>query len=266
LLVTFLTDYGYEDEFAGACRAVLARLAPEARVVDLTHGIPPGDVRRGALALAAAATRAGTAVHLAVVDPGVGTQRRGVALRARDGSHLVGPDNGLLQPAAEALGGVELLVDVSSTPLALEPVTPTFHGRDVFAPVAAHLAAGRPIEAAGAGADPGSLLALELPRARREGDSLVAPVLHADRFGNLILAAGPGDVDVPLGERLAVAAPAGRFAAVRGRTFADAGEGGEALVVYEASSGRLAVAVNLGSAAELLGAGRDDELVLAPGP
>jgi S-adenosyl-L-methionine hydrolase (adenosine-forming) len=268
LPVAFLTDYGDGDEFAGSCRLVIERLAPGTRVIDVTHGVPPGDVRRGALALEAAARRAAPAVYLAVVDPGVGTDRRGIAIAAGS-SFLVGPDNGLLVRAAEALGGSERVVDVSGSPLRLEPVAPTFHGRDLFAPVAAHLAAGRPLETAGEEVDPASLVALDMPAARREGEALVAPVLHADRFGNLILAAGSAELDAVLGaaERLEITAPAGRFAAVRGVTFADAGEAGaEALVVYEASSGRLAVAVNLDSASELLGADRDDELTLAPAP
>ena len=260
LPVAFLTDYGDGDEFAGSCRLVIERLAPGARVIDLTHGIPPGDVRRGALALEAAAQRAAAAVWLAVVDPGVGTERRGVAVAAGT-SFLVGPDNGLLEPAAVALGGVDRLVDISGSPLALEPVAPTFHGRDVFAPVAAHLAAGRALEAAGEESDPASLMTLELPSSRHEGGALTASVLHADRFGNLILSAAPADLDLEPGVRVEVTAPAGRFGAVYGRTFADADD--EALVVYEASSGRLAVAVNLGSAADLLGAGRDDELTIA---
>jgi hypothetical protein len=257
--VAFLTDYGNSDEFAGSCRLMIERLAPGVRVIDLTHGIPPGDVRRGALALEAAARRAGPAVYLAVVDPGVGTERRAVALTAGH-SHLVGPDNGLLALAADALGGVSALVDISASPLALEPVSATFHGRDLFAPVAAHLAGGRPLAAAGAPAEPESLVALELPRPRRDGDSVVAHVLYADRFGNLVLDARPGDLE--LGERaVSVRVRGAEFSAVRAPTFAP-GAGG--LVVYESSSGRLAVAVDRGSAAELLGAGRDDELTLAP--
>jgi S-adenosyl-L-methionine hydrolase (adenosine-forming) len=258
VLITFLTDYGYEDEFAGACRAVIARLAPEAPLMDVTHGIPPGDVRRGALALQAAVERAGPAVHLAVVDPGVGTDRRGLALRAGE-SFLVGPDNGLLMPAADRLGGVTEAVDVSVSPLRLEPVAPTFHGRDVFSPVAAHLASGRPLAATGVPTDTGSLAALELPAARRDGDTLVAHVLHADRFGNLVLDARPDELPEGSGT-LTVEAPAGSFAATSGTTFADGAEG---LVVYAASSGRVAIAVDRGSAAELLGAGRDDEIRLA---
>ena len=116
LPVAFLTDYGEGDEFAGSCRLVIERLARGASVIDVTHGIPPGDVRRGALALEAAAQRAAPAVWLAVVDPGVGTARRGVAVAAGT-SFLVGPDNGFLEPAAGALGGVDRLVDISGSPL-----------------------------------------------------------------------------------------------------------------------------------------------------
>ena len=160
-------------------------------------------MRRGALALEASARRAAPAVFLAVVDPGVGTGRRGLAIAA-GASFLVGPDNGLLVPAADALGGAERVMDISGSPLRLEPVAATFHGRDLFAPVAVHLASGRPVDATGEEADPGSLVALELPAAWREGDALVAPVLHADRFGNLILAADPAELDAVLGtaERL----------------------------------------------------------------
>ena len=276
LPVTFLTDYGYEDEFAGACRAVIARLAPSVRVVDLTHGIPAGDVRRGALALEAATARAGVAVHLAVVDPGVGGGRRAVALRALDGSHLVGPDNGLLTLAAGTLGGVAGAIDVSASALRLEPVAPTFHGRDLFAPVAAHLACERPLEVAGEAIDPGSLVELELPTARIEGADLVATVLYADGFGNLVLAAAPSALETLLDRgasatpaagseapsappaRLSIATTAGEgHGALLGATFAD-GLGG--LVVYGDSSGRLGVALDGGSAAEALQVGRDAEL------
>lgn len=259
LPVTFLSDYGYEDEFAGVCRAVIARLAAEARVVDLTHGIPAGDVRRGALALEAAVAQVGPAVHLAVVDPGVGTKRRAVALRAGEG-FLVGPDNGLLALAAARLGGVEEAVDISATPLRREPVAPTFHGRDLFAPVAAHLAAGRPLAAGGAPVDPGSLVGLDLPEARWDGDLLIAHVLYADRFGNLVLDAAATDL-APGASPLLIGAGEREVEAVRGATFAD-GAGG--LVVYGDSSGRLGIAADRGSAAELLGLGRDDEVRLEP--
>ena len=277
MLLTFLSDYGYDDEFAGACRAVIARFAPEARVVDLTHGIAPGDLRRGALALEAAVERSGPAVHLAVVDPGVGTDRRALAVAAGE-SFLVGPDNGLLTLAAERLGGVAGAWDISRTPLRLEPVAPTFHGRDIFAPVAAHLASGRPPDAAGVAIDPESLTGLGLPVPAHDGDVLVAHVLYADRFGNLVLDARPPDLAAGVREskreadkpvrraegpppaRLTIEVAGREFAATRGRSFA---EGEEGVVVYDDSSGRVGIAVDLGSAAELLEAGRDDEIRLA---
>lgn len=262
--VAFLTDYGYDDPFTGSCRLVIERLAPGTDVIDLTHGVPPGDVRRGALALEAAVARAGHAVYLCVVDPQVGTDCRGVAVEAADGSLLVGRDNGLLAPALEALGGAARAADISETPLRLEPVSPTFHGRDVFAPVAAHLASGHPLETAGEEIDAATLAGLELPAAERDGDALLAPVLYADGFGNLILAEAGDNLGQEEGAgRLTITGADGRtHDAVAGRTFAE-GEGG--LVVYRASSGRLALALDGGSAAAALGVGRDDRLRIAPG-
>jgi S-adenosyl-L-methionine hydrolase (adenosine-forming) len=268
LPIAFLTDYGYCDEFAGVCRLVIERLAPGAAVIDLTHGVPPGDVRRGALALEQAARVAPPAVYLAVVDPGVGTARRAVAVATGEGSFLVGPDNGLLALAIEASGGAREAVDVSASALRLEPTSATFHGRDILAPVAAHLAAGRPLLAVGEPVDPAGLQGIELPGPVIEADAARVHVLYADRFGNLVLGARVEDL-----EPLAVSVPGSSvsldtgdrtFAAVTGATFADAsaGEDADALVVYPDSSGRLAVAVYLGSAAELLGIAADDELVI----
>src|SRR4051794_16398862 len=148
--VTFLSDYGLEDDFVGVVHAVIARIAPDARVIDLTHGIARHDVRSGALTLARALPYAPAGVHLAVVDPEVGAERRAVAFRcAADDRLLVGPDNGLLMPAAAALGGAVEAVDISRSAHRLEPVAATFHGRDVFGPVAAALAAGAPFLGAG---------------------------------------------------------------------------------------------------------------------
>src|SRR3954454_8111441 len=139
-VLTFLTDYGLLDEFVGICHGVIARLAPEVRVIDITHGIPRHDVRAGALVLRGALPYCPPGVHLAVVDPDVGARRRAVALRcAEDDRLLVGPDNGLLMPAAAALGGAIEAVDISRSAHRLEPVAATFHGRDVFGPVAAAL-------------------------------------------------------------------------------------------------------------------------------
>src|ERR1700689_2132708 len=145
-VITFLSDYGPWDEFVGVCHAVIARRCPRAHVIDLGHGVTRHDVRAGALALRAALPFARAGVHLAVVDPGVGGTRRAVALRTAEGGRLlVGPDNGLLTLAAESFGGVAEAVDVGDSPECLRPISATFHGRDVFAPVAAALADGIPL-------------------------------------------------------------------------------------------------------------------------
>jgi hypothetical protein len=181
-IVTFLSDYGYTDEFVGVCHCVLARRCPAARIIDLGHGLPHHDIRAGALALRAALPYAPAGVHLAVVDPGVGSDRRALALRTREEARiLVGPDNGLLLPAAALFGGVSEAVDISDSPEALRPISATFHGRDVFAAVAAALADGVPMEAAGRAIEPASVIALELPAPKQERDSLHAHVLSIGR-------------------------------------------------------------------------------------
>ncbi len=244
MVVTFLSDYGLDDEFVGVCHAVIAAVAPEVRVIDLTHAIGRHDVRRGALALRRAVRFAPSgSVHLAVVDPGVGSERRAVAIRAGD-RVLVGPDNGLLLPAATLLGGAAEAIDIGGSRHRLEPVSATFHGRDVFAPVAAALAAGAPLHDAGEALDIAALTGLELPRGRIvAAGHAEAHVLDIDTFGNIDL--DFDDVRV-LPELVRVN---GQRATVA-RTFADvpAGE----LLIYVDSSDALALAVNQGSAAERL--------------
>jgi S-adenosylmethionine hydrolase len=262
--ITFLSDYGYEDEFAGVCRAVIARITPESRLIDLTHGVPPRDVVGGALMLVDALPHAPAGVHLAIVDPGVGSERRAVAARVA-GEHriVVGPDNGLLWPAIEALGGAVEAVDLARSPFRLEPVSATFHGRDVFAPVAARLAGGATLAEAGEAVEPGSLTRLELPGALVERDRVVARVLHLDRFGNATLSVRAEELEggpLRIGQSLAVEAGGSSSAATFARTFADVPEG--AALVYEDSSRRLALAVNAGSAAEAIGLRAGDEVVL----
>ena len=164
--ITFLSDYGLEDEFVGVVHAVIAHECPTARVIDLSHGVPRQSVLAGALMLARALPYAPPGVHLAVVDPEVGARRRAVALRtALDDRLLVGPDNGLLLPAADRFGWVTEAVEISTSSWRLEPVSATFHGRDLFAPVAARLAAGEALADAGTPLDPEELVRLELPRA-----------------------------------------------------------------------------------------------------
>ena len=141
-VITFLTDYGLEDAFVGVCHGVIAGICPDAHVIDLTHGVPRGNVRAGALMLRGALGYLPVGVHLAVVDPGVGGERRAVAVRTADGRRFVGPDNGLLSLCFEAGGGLAEAVDIGGSSFVLQPVSATFHGRDIFAPVAARLVAG----------------------------------------------------------------------------------------------------------------------------
>jgi S-adenosylmethionine hydrolase len=262
--ITFLSDYGYEDEFAGVCRAVIERIAPGARVVDLGHGIPGQDVQRGAYALEAALPYAAEGVHLAVVDPGVGTSRRPVAVSVRGSERvLVGPDNGLLSLALERLGGPAAAADLSRSRFRLEPVSSTFHGRDIFAPVAAHLAIGASLADAGEAFDPNTLARLPQRRPLVAEDHVAAHVAYFDRFGNAVLDLRadrvPEDL-FPLGQPVEVEAGGDFHPAVFGRTFADAPEGGT--LVYRDSGGYLALAVNRGRVAEALRLARDDQVLV----
>ncbi|MEO3777378.1 SAM-dependent chlorinase/fluorinase [Micromonospora sp. B11E3] len=242
--ISLTTDYGLTDGFVAACHGVIGRIAPDARVIDVTHLVPPADVRRGAAVLAQAVPYLPTGVHVAVVDPGVGTSRRGIAVAA-PGGVLVGPDNGLLLDAAAALGGVTDAVELTNPRWLATEVFRTFHGRDVFAPVAARLALGAPLADAGPAVDPATLVRLPEPVVRATADGFAAEVLTVDHFGNVQLAA-PGSLLAPLSGRLSAA---GRPAA-HGRTFGDAPPG--ELVVYVDSAGLVAVAVNGGRAADVL--------------
>ena len=261
--ITFLSDYGLTDEFVGVVHAVIAHECPSARVIDITHGVPRQSVVAGALMLARALPYAPPGVHLAVVDPEVGARRRAVALRtALDDRLLVGPDNGLLLPAAERFGWVVEAVEISHSPWRLEPVSATFHGRDLFGPVAARLAAGEALADAGTPLDPDELVRVDLPAPEKGEDGrLVAHVMVIDGFGNVQLDARPDDLDARMGHAVAVGGD-GRPARYV-RTFADA-EPGE-LLLYEDAAGMLALAVNGGeAAAELGGVAPGDALALVP--
>jgi S-adenosylmethionine hydrolase len=255
--ISLTTDYGLADGFVAACHGVIARLAPAARVLDVTHLIPPADVRRGAAVLAQTVPYLPVGVHVAVVDPGVGTARRGVAL-ATPGGLLVGPDNGLLPDAAAALGGITAAVELTDPAWLGPTVSRTFHGRDVFAPVAARLASGGPLAGAGPAVDPETLVRLPDPVVRPVADGFTAEVLTVDHFGNVQLAA-PGTLLAPLPARVRVA---GRPAA-HVRAFGDVGAG--ELLVHVDSAGLVAVAVNTGRAVDLLGVRPGDLLTVTGG-
>lgn len=192
--VSFLSDYGSEDEFVGVCKAVIWGLAPEARILDVTHGIAAHDIRGGALALARSAQYLPGGVVLAVVDPGVGTDRRGVAVEV-SGSFLVGPDNGLLAPAVAMLGGAQRVVSLTNLSYQLPTPGATFAGRDVFAPAAGHLAAGVSIGNLGEEVDPSALVPGIMPLPQPRDGAMACEVLWVDRFGNLQLNLGPEELE-----------------------------------------------------------------------
>jgi S-adenosyl-L-methionine hydrolase (adenosine-forming) len=261
--ITFLSDYGYEDEFAGVCRAVIAQIAPGAPLIDLTHGVARQDVRQGAIVLANALPSCPPGVHLAVVDPGVGSARRAVAVAAAEGRLLVGPDNGLLTRALDRLGGALEAVELTRSPFRLEPVSATFHGRDLFAPVAAHLSLGARLEEAGEAIDPAALVTLDLPAPRIGSDEVVAHAIHVDAYGNVTLdldASRLADGPLRPGDGLEIRAPDGRFEGVWARTFAEVDSGD--VLLFEDSSGALALAVSGGSAAGLMDLAPDREVTL----
>src|SRR3954463_3658259 len=187
MVITFLSDFGLDDDFVGTCHGVIARIAPDVRVIDITHGIRPGRVLQGALMLANTLAYMPIGVHLAVVDPGVGGIRRPLALCDGEGRLYVGPDNGLLLPAADRFGGVAEAHELANPAYALDSVSRTFHGRDLFSPAAAHLALGVPLGELGPPIDPQALVRLDLPQPEVGQQRIRALVLGVDRFGNIAL-------------------------------------------------------------------------------
>jgi S-adenosylmethionine hydrolase len=250
--ICFLSDYGYADDFAGTCRGVIKRLAPDVHVIDITHGVDRHDLLGGAFVLRNTLRyMPDGAVHLAVVDPMVGWHRRAVALRSAGGRLFVGPDNGLLTLATAADGGAIEALELTNEDLWLRPLSETFHGRDVFAPVAAHLAAGLPFEEAGREIDPASLVMLELPPPRRTRHGLRAQAVLIDRFGNVALNLDQDELQRGrLGERIEIVCGGERYLAQVARTFAAVRPSDIVLLID--SYGQAALAVNTGSARDVL--------------
>ena len=251
--LSFLTDYGLEDGFVAACHGVAARIAPDARIIDITHLVPPGDVRRGAAVLAQTVPYLPPAVHVAVVDPGVGTARRGIAVAAGD-SVFVGPDNGLLSWALTAAGGAARAFSLTNQELWLSRVTATFHGRDIFMPVAAHLAAGADLDAAGAGIAVADLVMLPAPERVVRDFMAAGEVLTVDRFGNVqltITGADAAEIGVTPGGTVLVRFGHQQLTVPYRETFGAVATGD--VVAYTDSAGLVSVAVNGGNAAQRLG-------------
>ena len=265
MFITFLTDFGLEDDFVGTCHGVMKRIAPDAQVIDITHGIKPGRILQGALVLANTLAYMPAGVHLAVVDPCVGSSRRPLVLEDAEGRRYVGPDNGLLLPAADRFGGVAAAHELANPAYALERVSRTFHGRDLFAPAAAHLAAGVPIADLGPPIAPDELVRLDVPEVEVDGARIHATVLAVDRFGNVSLNLTRDQLDeaeVVPGTRVELGRGTDRWFAIAARTFGDAAAG--ELILYEDSYRNVAVAVSRGSAAELLGVDEGSRLTLTP--
>lgn len=250
--LSFLTDYGLSDGFVASCHGVAAKIAPRARVIDITHLVPPGDVRRGAAVLAQAVPYLPPAVHVTVVDPGVGTSRRAIAVAAGE-VIFVGPDNGVLTWAIEAAGGASLAVSLTNRELWLDQVTPTFHGRDIFMPAAAHLAAGAPLASAGEQVDLASLVALPVPASVVRDGVAEGEVVTADRFGNIQLSVAAADANAAglrPGGTVLVGWADQRRTMPFGETFGSVPEGD--LVAYVDGMGMVSLAVNRGDAAARL--------------
>jgi S-adenosyl-L-methionine hydrolase (adenosine-forming) len=242
--ISFTTDYGLSDCFVATCRGTIARAAPSVQVIDITHLISPGDIPRGAMLLAQSVPHLPPAVHLAVVDPGVGTSRRGIAIET-PGGLLVGPDNGLLIPAAEVLGGITRVVALTERSWFAAEVSATFHGRDIFAPVAARLALGADLSEAGPSLDPESLIRLPRPLVSSGEGFVDAEVISVDRFGNVQLAARAEHID-HLGDQLVVAGSR----AVRASSFGQVPTG--KLIAFVDSADYIALAINGGRAVVIL--------------
>lgn len=268
--VSLLTDFGLRDPSGAICRGVILGICPEAEVLDITHEVRKYAIRDGALLLWCALPYLPVGWHVGVVDPGVGTARRPVALRVARGDVLIGPDNGLLLAAADRLAGVEEARELANPAYRLPVVSSSFHGRDIFAPAAAHLAAGATFESLGPAFDPASLAPSPLPAARRRGAVLETQVVYLDTFGNVKLsgladelrALAPGlrpgtGVTCRLGDGRSLRLP-------WVTAFGDVAPGEPLL--YEDSYGRLCVAVNQGDAAGALGLVDDLTVALAVEP
>ena len=252
MFITFLSDFGLQDDFVGTCHGVIKRIAPDAEIIDITHGIPPQAVLQGALVLANTLPYMPVGVHLAVIDPGVGGHRRALALRDGEGRYYVGPDNGLLLPAAERAGIVEAH-ELANPAYALDSISRTFHGRDLFAPAAAHLARGVPIGELGPPIDPEALVRLELPVPAFEDGVVQATTLYLDSFGNIALNLTRDDLErfgVVPGTRVELELSGQRYYAVAARTFADARPGD--VILYEDSYSNMSIAISNGNAAAML--------------
>jgi S-adenosylmethionine hydrolase len=264
-IVAFLSDYGLEDEFVGVCHGVMLRIAPHLRVIDVHHNILRQDIRHGAIVLQQSVPYMPDSIHLAVVDPSVGSDRRAVAIETGWGEIFVGPDNGLLMPAAGSSGGIRRVVELVEEQFLLRPISRTFQGRDVFAPATAHIANGVDLAEFGPRIDAGDLASLEIPAAWPHDDHLHAEVLQVDRFGNLQLnftRTMLEEVGLGQGGTLEIRLEGHRLTIPIGKTFADVDPGD--YVMVEDSYRHLSLAVNKGDARERLRAVAGSTVIVGP--
>jgi len=262
-LVTFTSDFGRCEEWVAAVKGVILSINPCAAIVDISHEIPPFDIGKGAFVLAAALPYMPVAVHVAVVDPGVGTRRLAVALVVERGDVLVGPDNGLLMPAAERLGGARQAYHLENQDFFHTPVHPTFHARDIFAPVAAHLSLGVGAEEMGLRIDTGDLVPAPWGRARDGEGAVYATIIDVDRFGSLRLNAYPEQIrslGYAEGDRVLLDMGEEEYDAVLVSTFGEVEAG--TILLFEDSSGVMAAGVSGGSLAARTGAKAGDILIV----
>ena len=260
VFITFLSDFGLKDDFVGTCHGVMKRIAPEAQIIDITHGIPPQAVLQGALVLANTVGFMPVGVHLAIVDPGVGGPRRPILLQDEEGRVYVGPDNGLLLPAASR-AGIAAAHELANPDYALQTISRTFHGRDLFSPAAAHLARGVALAELGPPVDPEGLVRLDLPELLVADGSIVATLLYVDSFGNIALNLTRDDAEglgIVAGARVELELAGERYYAVMARTFADARPGD--VILYEDSYKNMSLAISRGSAARMLHASPGHEI------
>ena len=264
-VVAFVSDYGLEDEFVGVCHGVMVGIAPDLRIIDVHHCVLRQNILHGAVVLQQSAAYLPRSIHLAVVDPSVGSGRRAVAVETRKDEIFVGPDNGLLMPAVADCGGVGRVIELTDERFLLKPVSRTFQGRDVFAPAAAHIANGVDPGELGPSIDPATLVPLEIPRAWAHEDHLHAEVLQVDRFGNLQLNFGTPELEgigLAQEKRLEVRTEGHRLTVAYASTFSDVEP--DEFVLIEDSYKHMSLAINNGDAAHKLRAGAGSTAIVGP--
>ena len=250
-IITLTTDFGYKDEAVASMKGVILSINPQVRIVDISHGIPPFNIGEGAWVMMRSLKYFPPAIHVGVVDPGVGSSRRAIVIETANTSLLVGPDNGLLLPPANELGGIKRVYEIENPDLMLHPVSISFHGRDIFSPVAAHLSRGIKIGKVGPPIKVESLIPPPWSPPEIRENLIRGQIIHIDHFGNLYTnipiekVREVGSVfEITLGDRCEIAKLVKTFSSVSRGTLA----------LKDDAYGYLEISVNLGSAKEMFSA------------